>query len=132
MVINVDSPNRASDAQQVLEGAFREACAPPDDGIPADGSPGVEGVVAKAPLEVAATPSFSTRLASVDPCKPRMLNRLLLSSYVTPHEWVHPMVDTVAPSPEGACEIIDHLSPFNKRESSVTHMLDFYLTLLLV
>ena len=130
MVINVDSPNRASDAQPVLEGAPKEACAPPDDGIPADGSPGVEGVVAKAPLEVAAAPSFSTRLASAGPRKPRMLDRLLLSSYVTPQEWVHPMVDTVAPSLEGAWEIIDHLSPFNKRESSVTHMLDLYPTLL--
>ena len=61
-----------------------------------------------------------------------MPDRLLLSSYVPPQEWVHHSVDTMAPSSEGAQEIIDHWSPFNKRESSVIHMLDLYPTLLRV
>ena len=38
----------------------------------------------------------------------------------------------MAPGPEAAREIIDRWSPFNKRESSVTHMRDFYTTLLRV
>ena len=87
-VINVDSPDRAFDAQLALEGppwdSFREACAPSEDGIPTGGSPGAEGVVAKASLEVVVAPLFSTRLASVGPCRSRMPDRLLLSSYVPP------------------------------------------------
>ena len=120
MVINVDSPDQAFDAQLALEGAPqdapKEACAPPNDGILAGGSPRAKGVMVEAPLEVVAAPLFSTRLTSADPRRPRMPNRLLLSSYVPPHEWVYPLVDTIAPGPEGAREIIDHWSPFNKRE----------------
>ena len=61
-----------------------------------------------------------------------MPDGLLLSSYVPPQEWVHPLVDTVAPGLEGTREIIDRWSPFNKRESSVAHMRDLYPTLLRV
>ena len=86
----------------------------------------------EAPLKVATAPSFSTRLASVGPRRPSMHNRLLLSSYVPPQEWVHHSVDTMAPSLEGAQEIINHWSPFNKRESSVIHILDLYPILLRV
>ena len=55
-VINVDSPDKAFNAQSNLEGSLqdapREACAPPDDGIPAGGALGAKGVVAEALLEV--------------------------------------------------------------------------------
>ena len=108
------------------------ACATLEDGIPTGGSPGVEGVMAEAPLEVATAPSFFTRLVNVNSHRPRMLDRLLPSTYVPPHEWVHPSADIVAPSPEGVWEIIDHWSPFNKRESLVAHMRDLYPTLLQV
>ena len=88
--------------------------------------------MAEAPLEVVATSSFSSKLARVGPRRLKMIGQLLLSSYVPPHEWVHPSVDTVVPGPKGAQEIIDYWSPFNKRESSVTHMRDLYPTLLRV
>ena len=69
MIINVDSPDRAFNAQPALEdapqGAYREAYAPPEGGIPIGGSPGAERVVVEAPLEVAITPSFLSTLASV-------------------------------------------------------------------
>ena len=61
-----------------------------------------------------------------------MPDQLLLSSYVPPQEWVHHSADTVAPSLEGTREIIDRLSPFNKRESLVKHMRDLCPTLLRV
>ena len=61
-----------------------------------------------------------------------MNDQLLLSSYVPLQEWVHPSGDTMAPGPEGAWEIIDRWSPFNKRESSVTHIRDLYPTFLWV
>ena len=87
-VINMDSPDRASDAQPALEGAPqdapRKACAPPEDGILAEGSSCAEGVVAEALLEVAVALSFLTKLESPGPRKPRMHDRLLLSSYVPP------------------------------------------------
>ena len=86
--------------------------------------------MAEAPLHVVVAPSFSTKLASIDPRKSRMLDRLLLSSYVPPQKWVHPSANTVALSLEGAREIIDCWSSFNKRESLVTHMHDLYPTLL--
>ena len=76
-VINVDSIDRAFDAQSTLEGALedasREACASLENGITAGGSPNAEGVVAEALLEVATDLSFSTRLISVGLRRPRML-----------------------------------------------------------
>ena len=44
--------------------------------------------MAEALLEVVVAPLFSTRLASVGPRKPRMLDRLLLSPYVLPREYL--------------------------------------------
>ena len=41
-------------------------------------------------------------------------------------------MNTVAPGPEVAREIIDHWSPFNKRESSIANMRNLYPTLLRV
>ena len=65
-------------------------------------------------LEVAVASSFSSKLASVGSCRPWMHDRLLLSSYVLAQEWVHHLVDIVALGLEGAREIIDRSSPFNR------------------
>ena len=135
-VITVDSPDRVVDAQPALEDvpqdASKEAYLPLKDGILARGSPGAEGVVVEAPIEVIAAPSFSTKLASVGPRRPRMANRLLLSTYFPSQEWIHPSANTVALGLKGTQEIIDLWSPFNKRESSVAHMRGLYPTLLRV
>ena len=56
----------------------------------------------------------------------------MLGSYVLPQEWDRPSANTVAPDPKAVQEIIPRWSPFNKRESSVAHMFDFYPTLLRV
>ena len=89
-VLNVDSLDRASEAQLTLEvapqDAPKEACPPSDDGILAGGSPGVERVVAEGPLKVVVAPSFLTRLARAGPRRSYMPNRLLLSSYVPPQD----------------------------------------------
>ena len=97
--------------------------------IPAGGSPSAEGVVAKAPLEVVATP---LKVVMAGSRRLRMPDQLLLSSYVPPKDRVHPLANTVAPGPKGSREIIDRWSPFNKRESSITHIRDLYPTLLRV
>ena len=82
--------------------APREACAPPEDGILAGGSPDAEGVATEARLDVVVAPSFLTRFISVGPRRPRIPDQLLVSMYVAPQEWVHPSADTVALGPEGA------------------------------
>ena len=118
--------------EDACQDAPREAGALLRDGIPTRASSGAEGVTAEAPLEVVAALSFLTRLARGDPRRLRMPNRLLLSSYVPPQEWVPLSVDTMALGLEGAQEIIDRWSPFNRRESSVAHMHDLYPTFLWV
>ena len=88
VVINVDSPDRAFDAQLALEGAPKdapiEAYEPPEDGTLAKGSPRTEGVVMEDTLEVVVAPSFLTRLANTGPHKPRMSDQRVLSSYIPP------------------------------------------------
>ena len=66
------------------------------------------------------------------PHKLRMLNRIVLSSFVQPMERDRPSVDTPTPDPEATQSIIDHWAPFNQRDSSITHMGDLYPTLLRV
>ena len=136
MVITVDSPYQASGAPPSLKGASQdaseEACALLQDVVPIGGPLDAEGVVGEAPSETVIVPSFSTKLSNASPCKPRMLNRFVLSSYVLPQEWDCPSADVVAPGLEAAREIIDRWSPFNKRETSIAHMRDLYPTLLRV
>ena len=134
VIISVDSPEQAFDALSALEGASqdasREACALLEDGVPTRGPPNADGVVGEAPSKIVVGPSFSARLSNVSPRRPRMPNRLMLSSYILPYEWDRPLADMVAPRPKAARKIMDHWSPFNKRESSVTCMRDLYPTLL--
>ena len=54
----------------------------------------------------------------------------MLGSYVKPMEWGRPSMDTLALGPNEARSIIDHWNPFNKRDSSTTHMRELYPTLL--
>ena len=89
-----------------------------------------DGIVGEALSEIAVGPLFSARLANASPRRPRMSNRLVLGSYVMLQEWDCPSMDTVAPGPKAAREIIDYWSPFNKRESFVACMHDLYPTLL--
>ena len=126
----MDSLKCASDALLALEGASqddsREACALLEDGVPAEGLPNAVRVKGEARLEIAVGKSFSSRLENAGPHGPRLPDPLMLCSYVLPHEWNHPLADTVAPSLKAAWEIIDRQSPFNKRESLVTYMRDLY------
>ena len=119
-----------------LEGASqddsREACASLEDGVPAGGPPNAVGVVEEAPLETIVRSSFSARLANASPRRLRLPDQLMLGSYVLSQEWDCPSADTVALGLEATQEIIDHWSPFNKRESLVAHMRGLYPILLRV
>ena len=61
-----------------------------------------------------------------EPSRKRLPDRLLLSTYVSPQERIHPSTSMVAPDLEGALEIIHPWSPFNQAESSIAHMRDLY------
>ena len=50
----------------------------------------------------------------------------MLGSYVKLLEWARTFADMSALGPDAAWSIIDHLNPFNKRDSSVSHMRELY------
>ena len=49
----------------------------------------------------------------VGPCRARMVDRMVLSSYVQPMEWNSPSMDVPVPGPEAAQSIIDRRASFN-------------------
>ena len=114
-IITVDSPKRASDVVSALEGAAqdtsKEACASLEDGAPIGGPPNADQAVSEAPsIETNVSPPLQARrfsLAIPDACKARLLDRLVLGSYVKPMKWGRPSTDTSAPSPDATREIID-------------------------
>ena len=86
----------------------------------------------EAPSEVAADQAFLASLVMVGLCRARMVDRMVLSSYVQPMEWDHPSVDTPVLGPEVAQSIIDRWAPFNQRDPYAVHIRDLYPTLLQV
>ena len=112
MVIAMDSPERAPDSVPALEGstqvALKEAFTTLEDRALAGGSPDVDQVLGEAPSEMASDLAFLARLTMVRPCKARMVDRMVLSSYFQSMEWDRPFVDTSVPGPKAAQSIIDH------------------------
>ena len=102
----MDYPEKAPDSMLALEGAaqgaLKEACATLEDITPTKGSHIVDQVVWGAPSEVATDPSFLTRLAMAGPRRAKMLDRIVLSSFVQPMEWNRLSVDTLTPGLEAA------------------------------
>ena len=62
--------------------------------------------------------------------RPRLLDRLLLSSYLPLRGLAPPMEEVLALGPEGAQEIIECWRPFNRGKSPADHLHDLYLALL--
>ena len=60
------------------------------------------------------------------PRRARLLDRLVLGSYVKPMEWGYPSADMPTPGPDVAQSIIDCWNHFNKKDSSVVHMRELY------
>ena len=73
-----------------------------EDRVLAEGPPNVAGVVGEAPLEIAIGLLFSAKLANACPRKPRLLDWLMLGSYVLLQEWDSPSVDKVVLGLEAA------------------------------
>ena len=110
----MDSLDRASNDQSVLEGASSEADAPLEKGISAWGPSNVDEIGEGAPSRVAATPMLLPRPVDTESTRRKMLDRVLLSTYVPLHERIHPPMGMVAPDLKGAREIIHCWSPFNQ------------------
>ena len=82
------------------QGALQEACATLEDRTPVKGSHNAAQVEGEAPSEATTDPSFLNRLVMANPCKVRMLDRIVLSSFVQPMEWDRPSVDTSTLGPK--------------------------------
>ena len=109
-VIDVDSPERAPDDLLAMrgfaQGALNEASITLEDLAPVGGSPNADQVLGEAHSEAATDRAFLARLAMAGPRMARMVDRMVLSSYVQPMEWDHPSVDAPVPGLETTQSII--------------------------
>ena len=88
------------------KGTPNEASAPLDKGIPIEGPSNVAEIGEEVPLRVVAAPVLPLRPVDTEPSRKRLPDQVLLSTYVPPHERIHPPTGMVAPNLEGAREII--------------------------
>ena len=93
----MDSPNRAPNDQPALEGASNEADASLEEGILDGRPPNVDEIGEKAPSGVVVPSMLPLRSADIEPCRKRLLDRLLLSTYVPLQKRIHPPIGMVAP-----------------------------------
>ena len=80
----MDSFYRASNDQQVLEGAPNEAGTPLDKEIPAGMPSNVDEIGEEAPSRVAAAPMLPPMPVDTEPSRKRLPDRVLLSMYLFP------------------------------------------------
>ena len=110
----------------LTESTPNEADAPLKERILAGGPSNVGEIGEEAPLGVAPAPMLSTGLANTELSRKGLVDQVLLSTYVSPQERIHPQTGIVSPDPGDAWEIIHRWSPFNQVESPVAHMRDLY------
>ena len=121
----MDSPDRASNDQSILEGAPNEDSAPQEEGILV-GGPSVNEIGEGSPSAITHAPLLLLKPANIVPSRRRPPNQVLLSTYVPPHERIAPSANMVAPNLEGARVIIHRWSPFNRAKRPVVHMRNLY------
>ena len=80
----MDSPDQAPNDQLALEGAPNEVGASLEEGIPAGGPLNVDKIGENGPSRVATAPMLPPKPADTKPSRKRLLDRLLLSTYVPP------------------------------------------------
>ena len=88
--ILVDSLDRATNDQPVLEGAPSGVNAPLEEGIPVGGPSNVDEIGEGSPLGVVAALLLPPRLADTISSRRRPLDQVLLSTYVPSYERIHP------------------------------------------
>ena len=125
---------RALSALPALEGdaigVSLEACASLEDQAPTGETP-LDDEATNDALhveEVGGPPPRSRRhsLALFGALRTRPLEKMILSSYVKPLEWSRPAVDAPTPDYEAARLLVRKCNPFDMRDSSITHLCNFY------
>ena len=91
----MDSPARTSNDQPILEGTPSKDSAPREEGIPV-GGPSVDEIGKGSPSEVVVAPLPLLKLEDPAPSGRRLPDQVLLSTYVPPHERIHPPAGMVA------------------------------------
>ena len=122
----MDSPDPAFNDQPILEGAPSEAGAPLEKGILVCGPSNVDEIGERALSGVVSAPILPPRPVDTESSRKRLLDQVLLSTYILPQERIHPLASMVAPALKGAREIIHRWSPFNQANPQVAHMRDLY------
>ena len=79
-----------------------------------------------APLGVVTAHAPLPKSIGIGPSKKRLSEWVLVSTYVSPLERVHPSTDMVVLDLVDVLKIVFHWNPLNQEESSVTHMCDLY------
>ena len=122
----MDSPDPTFNDQPILEGAPSEVGDPLEKGILVWGPSNVDEIGEGALSGVVVALILPPRPVDTESSRKRLLDQVLLSTYVPPHERIHPPASMVAPDLKGAREIIHRWSPFNQADPPVTHMRDLY------
>ena len=99
---------------------------PLEEGILVGGPSNVDKIRKGSPSRVAAAPILPPRPADTVFSRRRPPDHVLLSTYIPPHERIHPPASMVAPDLKGVWEIIHRWSPFNQAKPPVAHMRDLY------
>ena len=99
---------------------FDEANTPLEKGVPAARPLSVKEV------GIVTAPAPPPNPIGSEPSKKRLLDWVLVSTYVPPLKRVHLSTDIVAPYVKDVLKIIRRWIPLNQEESSVLHMRDLY------
>ena len=105
----MESPDLASNDQSALGVFLNEANTPPDEGVLAASPPNVEEVGMGAPSRVVTDlepPTAPPKSTGIELSKKRLPNRVLVSTYVSPLERVHPSTDIVVPDLEDVLKFV--------------------------
>ena len=108
----MESPDLASNDQPALGVFLNEDNTPLEEGVSAASPPNVEEVRMGAPSGVVTDPKHPPppppppKSTSIGLSKKRLPNRVLVSTYVSPLERVHPTTDIVVPDLEDVLKFV--------------------------
>ena len=109
-----------------MEDTPNEAAATLEKGVPVTGPSDVDEIGEEVPTGVVDATVLSPRSMGAWSSRIRLLDQLLLSTYVLPLERIHHLMGMVTSDLEGVLEIAHHWNPLNQAESTLVHMLDLY------
>ena len=112
----MESLDLASSDQPALGACLNEANTPLEEGVPVVSPPNVEEVRMGAPSGVVTAPTPPPKSIGAEPSKKRLLDRVLVSMYVSPLEMVHPSTNMVVPDLEDVLKLVHHWNPLNHEE----------------